>query len=93
MQENQPDYQEFAIWVYMVFVALQVLGCISSIVSMIYIYRTFEVSKPLYLVVFLDSIVTFLGFLAIYVATMAIGIINESDPQHFKGNYELFMIF
>jgi hypothetical protein len=81
-------YQKFAIWVQIIFISLQILGCVSSLGSVIYTYKTFEISKPIYLVAMLDSIVSFLSFLALYGATMTIGIITENDPEYLKGERE-----
>ena len=83
-------YKKFAIWVQIIFIILQTLGCISSLGSVIYTYKTFKISKPIYLVAMLDSIVSFLGFLALYGATMTIGIITEKDPDYLKGKREIF---
>ena len=76
---------EFAIWVQIIFIILQIIGCISSLGSVIYTYKTFKISKPIYLVAMLDSLMTFLGFLALFGATMTIGIITEKDPEYLKG--------
>ena len=81
-------YKKFAIWVQIIFIIFQTLGCISSLGSIIYTCRTFKISKPIYLVALLDSIASFLGFLALYGATMTIGIINETDPEYLKGKCE-----
>ena len=84
-------YKKFAIWVQIIFIILQTLGCISSLGSVIYTYKTFKISKPIYLVAMLDSIVSFLGFLALYGATMTIGIITEKDPDYLKGKPKLYV--
>ena len=85
-------YQKFAIWVQIFFIILQIIGCISSLGSVIYTYKTFKISKPIYLVAMLDSLVSFLGFLALFGATMTIGIITEKDPEYLKGKCVTFQV-
>ena len=83
-------YQKFAIWVQMIFIILQTIGCISNLGSLIYTYKTFKVSKPIYLVAMLDSLVTFLGFLVLFGATMTLAIVTEKDPEFLKGKCVTF---
>ena len=88
---EETNYQKFAIWVQIIFIIFQVIGCMFSAGSIIYICRTFKISKPIYLVALLDSVITLSGFLTLYVATMAIAIINDADPQYLKGNCNLLL--
>ena len=67
------------------FAAFQVIGCITTIASMIYIKKYFLISNPIYLLALLDSIFSFVGFLILFVCTMTIGLIAENDPNDLKG--------
>ena len=84
MSELQPIYMIGT------FASFQVIGCITSIASVIYILKTFNLSKAIYLLALLDSVVSFIGFLILYVSTMANGLITESDPLHIQGKFFLF---
>ena len=64
MSENDDSYR-FSNFYLTCLMLIATIGCISNLSSAKYTFTSFTLSKSIYLVLFFDSIVTFVGFLGI----------------------------